>query len=79
MFFLFSFLYILVNIELLDHVNHLNEMYSWLYWYLLLLKFIIIEVIANTAHIRSVDAQQNERIRLECKLSSKLDAEEVRF
>lgn len=32
---------------------------------------------AENGHIRTIDAQQDERIRLECTVTSKSDAEEV--
>jgi hypothetical protein len=46
--------------------------YNSLYWF-------AIFFISINANIQKIDVQQNERIRLECTLTSKVDAEEVNF
>ncbi len=52
----------------------------WLCFYVFANLFLI-TVTTNTTtdigHIRTLDAQQDERIRFECTVTSKLDAEEV--
>jgi hypothetical protein len=44
------------------------------YCYLVLITIVFVSI---TADIRKLDVQQDERIRLECTLTSKADAEEV--
>jgi hypothetical protein len=51
-------------------------MARWL-WYYFLLSTVLITVLADIGPVRTLDAQQDERIRLECTVTSKLDAEEV--
>jgi hypothetical protein len=59
------------------HSRHFNRMArQWSYWFILANMFLA-GVTAHLNHIRTVDAQQDERIRLECTVTSKLDAEEV--
>jgi hypothetical protein len=48
---------------------------SW-QWYFLA-SILLVTVNADIGHIRTLDAQQDERIRLECTVTSKLDVEEV--
>lgn len=43
----------------------------------ILANVLLVAVTADIGHIRTVDAQQDERVRLECTVTSKLDAEEV--
>ena len=51
----------------------------WSQYYMLTIITFLIIVIAETSHIRTIDVHQDERIRLECIVTSKLDAEEVRM
>ena len=44
---------------------------------LILANIFLVTVTADLGHIRTLDAQQDERVRLECTVTSKLDAEEV--
>ena len=37
----------------------------------------LVTTTTDIGHVRALDAQQDERIRLECTVTSKLDAEEV--
>lgn len=48
----------------------------WLYFYIFT-NLILITFTTNIGPIRTLDAQQDERVRLECTVTSKLDAEEV--
>ena len=48
----------------------------WLRYYFLS-SIVLIPTIADGGHVRILDAQQDERVRLECTVTSKLDAEEV--
>ena len=47
------------------------------YWYFFLINIFFVSVITDIDHVPTLDVQQNERIRLECILTSKSDAEEV--
>jgi hypothetical protein len=49
----------------------------WLQFYFFANVFLVIVTTTDLGHIRTLDAQQDERIRLECTVTSKLDAEEV--
>ena len=52
----------------------------WLCFYYLLAQTILVTIAQNSTDfnsIRVLDAQQDERIRLECSMTSKFDAEEV--
>jgi hypothetical protein len=46
------------------------------YWYFLIIHIFFVSVIAD---ILKLDVQQDERVRLECTLTSKEDTEEVNF
>ncbi len=46
-------------------------------WYFFIIDIFFVSVIVNIGHVLKLDAQQDERIRLECTLTSKADAEEV--
>ncbi|UJR35712.1 hypothetical protein I4U23_028462 [Adineta vaga] len=50
---------------------------DWLVWYYFLINILFVTVIADTDHIKAIYGQQDERIRLECIVSSRLDAEEA--
>lgn len=50
---------------------------DWCLWYYFLTGIFYVTVIADNAHIRTIDVQQDERIRLECTVTSKFDVEEV--
>ena len=50
---------------------------DWLVWYYFLISISFVTVIADTGHVKAIYGQQDERIRLECTVSSRLDAEEV--
>ncbi|CAF1425628.1 unnamed protein product [Adineta steineri] len=52
------------------------DWFLWYYYYFFTSTFFV-TIIANTDYIHTVDAQQDERIRLECTVTSKLDAEEA--
>jgi hypothetical protein len=45
-------------------------------WYFLISLFFVTTT-ADIGHVLTVDVQQDERIRFECELTSKIDAEEV--
>jgi hypothetical protein len=51
---------------------------DWWLWYYYLTSILFVTVIADLDNVRIIDAQQDERIRLECTVTSKIDAEEVR-
>ena len=50
---------------------------SWM-WHYSLLNFLFVTVAADLDQVLILNAQQDERIRLECTLTSKADVEEVR-
>ncbi|CAF2984801.1 unnamed protein product [Rotaria socialis] len=50
---------------------------DWYLWYYLFISPLYVTIIADTSHIRTIDVQQDERVRLECTVTSKLDAEEA--
>ena len=52
---------------------------SWLYLYFFPHLFLLTMTMNSTdlGQVRVLDAQQDERIRLECSVTSKFDAEEV--
>ena len=45
-------------------------------WYFLI-SLCFVTTTADIGHVLTVDVQQDERIRLECTVTSKLDVEEV--
>ncbi len=50
------------------------------YWYyFIIINLFFVSITADIGHVLTVDVQQDERIRLECTLTSKTDAEEVSF
>ena len=49
----------------------------WSCLYFLANIFLVTTTTTDIGHVRTLDAQQDERIRLECTVTSKLDAEEV--
>jgi hypothetical protein len=54
---------------------------DWWLWFYFFANLFLVTVTRTTTtdigHVRTLDAQQDERIRLECTVTSKLDAEEV--
>jgi hypothetical protein len=46
-------------------------------WYFFIIHIFFVSIIADIGQVLRLDAQQDERIRLECTLTSKADAEEV--
>lgn len=46
-------------------------------WYYFLISIFVASVTANIRHVQTLDAQENERVRLECTLTSTKDAEDV--
>ncbi|CAF2520831.1 unnamed protein product [Rotaria sp. Silwood2] len=46
-------------------------------WWYLLISIFFASVTANINHIQTLDVQENERVRLQCTLTSTKDAEEV--
>ncbi|CAF0790325.1 unnamed protein product [Rotaria sordida] len=46
-------------------------------WWYLLISIFIASVTANISHVQTLDVQENERVRLQCTLTSTKDAEEV--
>ncbi|CAF0756451.1 unnamed protein product [Rotaria sp. Silwood1] len=50
---------------------------DWCLCYYFLTIIFYVTIIADIGHIRTIDVQQDERIRLECTVTSKLDAEEA--
>ncbi|CAF1247805.1 unnamed protein product [Adineta ricciae] len=50
---------------------------DWLVWYYFLISVSFVTVIADAGHVKAIYGQQDERIRLECIVSSRLDAEEA--
>ncbi|CAF1169112.1 unnamed protein product [Rotaria sordida] len=50
---------------------------DWCLYYHFLNIIFYVTINANIDHIRTIDVQQDERIRLECTVTSKLDAEEA--
>ena len=55
------------------------DWWSWFYFFANLCLIIVTTTTTttNNSYIRALDAQQDERIRLECTVTSKSDAEEV--
>jgi hypothetical protein len=50
----------------------------WLWFYIFTILFLVtVTTTTDIGHVRTLDAQQDERIRLECTVTSKSDAEEV--
>ena len=47
-------------------------------WYFLI-SIYFVSVTADIGHVLTLNVQQDERIRLECTLTSKADAEDVRI
>jgi hypothetical protein len=50
---------------------------DWWLWFYFFINLFLVTATTDTGHVRTLDAQQDERIRLECTVTSKLDAEEV--
>ncbi|CAF3371440.1 unnamed protein product [Rotaria sp. Silwood1] len=46
-------------------------------WWYLLISIFFTSVTANISHVQTLDIQENERVRLQCTLTSTKDAEEV--
>lgn len=50
---------------------------DWWLYFSIFINLFLLTIAHDTGLVRKVDVQQDERIRLECTVTSKLDAEEV--